>query len=590
MRKKFKIISLILCFMMVFSAISFAACSNSGEKVNVVYHLNYDGAEDRTVQVYTGTFALDWKAPREGFKLEGWYSDANLKNKYNFSQPVKKNTDLYAAWKVYEGRAVVTFDYNYPGSRLGVTASVERDEIITEKHIPADASRKGMKQTGWYKDAAATQKWDFAVDKPSGDITLYAGWEHSDTIRRDAEGNVIYDNIQVNVWLSGNGQDTEIYQKIADDFNKEYEGKIRVNATAALSDQGTFSLRSQNTPEKSVNEGTYYSVNDIYAMAGIELSYGDWYEGALKDSIYNGAMTSVPMFANVPYLVYNKALLQKYNNGVLPKNYTEFSELLKKAYAGENSAEFTSMYTNLDWSFKEGAAHTAFLQNGAEYYSYSNGRFLNNWANNRDNALAALKNTYDVFSPNGALHGGNTGNTDFRVTDPLNRVVEGKSLFGMVSWNKEPAGEVKKNLSTVGIVPLSGLFTDADTSEAARIPINTFGLAFYKAQNCTDTQLAAAAVFADYCSKHSYEFTQKGWAPIRKSAYDAEKMDPGYKDIILAMGKPENFYTYDGYKNGKKIYNATASETYLLPLFEETDPDFDKVLTDFTAAVFAELQ
>ncbi len=114
-----------------------------------------------------------------------------------------------------------------------------------------------MKQTGWYKDAAATQKWDFATDKPSGDITLYAGWEHSDTIKRDADGNPIYENVNVNVWLAGNGQDTEIYQKIAEKFNKEYEGKIRVNATAALTDQGTFSLRSQNTPEKSVNEGTY---------------------------------------------------------------------------------------------------------------------------------------------------------------------------------------------------------------------------------------------------------------------------------------------------------------------------------------------
>ena len=589
MSKKIKIISLILCIMMAFCAIPFAACSNSGERVKVVYHLNYDGAEDRTVQVYTGTSALDWKAPREGFKLEGWYSDANCKNKYDFSQRIKKDTNLYAAWKVYEGRALVMFDYNYPGCRLGVTASVERDEIIEEKYIPADASRKGMKQTGWYKDAAATQKWDFATDKPNGDITLYAGYEHSDTIRRDTEGNPIYENVQVNVWLSGNGMDTEIYQKIAEQFNKEYEGKISVNATEALSDQGTFSLRSQNTPEKSVNENTYYSVNDIYAMAGIELDYGDWYEGALKDSIYNRAMTSVPMFANVPYLVYNKALLQKYNGGVLPTNYTELSALLKKAYEGENSTEFTSMHTNLEWSFKEGPAHTAFVQNSAEYYSYSDGFYLNNWANNRDNALTALKNTYSLFSHNSSLHCGNSGNT----AEPVNRVIAGTSLFGLVTWIKDSDGvsrNVINNSSVIGAVPLSGLFTDADTPEAARIPVNTFGLAFYKAQNCSDTQLAAAAVFADYCSKHSYMFTEKGWAPVRKSAYDAEKMDDFYKDLILTIGKPENFYTYDGYKNGKQIYNKIASETYFIPLFDETNPDFEKILTDFTAAVGAELQ
>lgn len=589
MNKKIKIISMILCFIMAFSVIPFAACSNSGERVNVVYHLNYDGAEDRTVQVYTGTSALDWKAPREGFKLEGWYSDANCKNKYDFSQRIKKDTNLYAAWKVYEGRALVTFDYNYPGCRLGVTASVERDEIIEEKYIPADASRKGMKQTGWYKDAAATQKWDFATDEPNGDITLYAGYEHSDTIRRDTEGNPIYENVQVNVWLSGNGMDTEIYQKIAEQFNKEYEGKIRVNATEALSDQGTFSLRSQNTPEKSVNENTYYSVNDIYAMAGIELDYGDWYEGALKDSVYNGAITSVPMFANVPYLVYNKELLQKYNDGVLPTNYNELSALLKKAYDGENSTQFTSMHTNIEWSFKEGPAHTAFLQNGAEYYSYSNGLYMNNWLDNRENALNALKNSYNLFSAKSDLHCGNSGG----IAEPVSRVIAGTSLFGLVSWGKDSDGvsrNVVNNLSKIGVVPLSGLFTDLDNTAAARIPVNTFGLAFYKAQNLTDTQLAAAAVFADYCSKHSYMFTEKGWAPVRKSAYDADKMDDFYKDLILSIGKPENFYTYDGYKNGKQIYNKIASETFLVPMFDEVNPDFDKVLTDFTAAVGAELQ
>ena len=67
-------------------------------------------------------------------------------------------------------------------------------------------------------------------------------------------------------------------------------------------------------------------------------------------------------------------------------------------------------------------------------------------------------------------------------------------------------------------------------------------------------------------------------------------MDDFYKDLILTIGKPENFYTYDGYKNGKQIYNKIASETYFIPLFDETNPDFEKILTDFTAAVGAELQ
>ena len=60
--------------------------------------------------------------------------------------------------------------------------------------------------------------------------------------------------------------------------------------------------------------------------------------------------------------------------------------------------------------------------------------------------------------------------------------------------------------------------------------------------------------------------------------------------MVLAMDKPKNFYTYDGYKNGKKIYNPVASETYLVPLFAEANPAFEKILTDLTAAICAEVQ
>lgn len=588
MHKKIKIISLILCFMMAFSVISLAACSNSGEKVSVAYHLNYDGAGVRTVEIYTGTSAVDWKASREGYKLDGWYSDSACKNKYDFSQRIKKDTNLYAAWKVYEGKVAVTFDYNYPGCRSKITSVIEKYDTIDEKYVPADAERKGMIQTGWYKDAEATQKWNFDADTVNGELTLYAGWEHHDSIQRDAQGQVIYDNVQVNVWLSGNGQDSVIYQKIAARFNSEYAGRIQVNATTQILGQETYSLRSQNTPEKSRHESTYYSVNDIYAMAGLELNYGDWYEGALKDSIYKGAMTSVPMFANVPYLVYNKELLQKYNKGVLPKNYTEFSALLLKAYEGENSAGFMPLFTNTDWTFKEGAASVSFLQNSAEYYSYGNDVYVNNYAENKTNALTALTNTYNIFSPNGSLHSGNSAGKDYDILTPLNRVAEGTSMFGFVNW----AGanwDVKSKLSKVGVVPLSGLFTDAETPEAMRIPVNTFGLAFYKAKDCTDTQLAAAAVFADYCSKHSYEFTQNSWSPVRKSAYDTEKMNPDFKDLIVSMGNPENFFTFDGNVNGKSVYSGVAAESYIITMLEQVNPDFDKILADLTAAIEAEI-
>ncbi len=593
--KKLKFLSLLLSFILALSAVSFVACGNGGDTVKITYHLNYDDAKNREVEIYSGTYAVDWNAKREGFKLAGWYTDSACENAFDFSERVDKNTDLYAAWKVYEGRVAVTFDFNYFGSGSAVVRSIEKHEAIAEKYIPRNADRLGFAQNGWYKDEACTQKWDFETDTADSDLTLYAGYDRNDNIKRDADGNIVYDNVQINVWLSPNGQDEEVYQKIAEQFNKEYEGKIKVNASPQLMNQATFSLRSQNTPEKSVNEHTYYSVNDIYEMAGLKLDYNDWYEGALQDSIYQGAMTSIPMFANVPYLVYNKELVEKYNGDKpFPANYSELTALMNKVYEGEQNSALNTIYTNVDWTWKEGASSVAFLQNGAEYYSRENGEYINRWSEEavRAKAETAMKNTYNMFSVNGSLHGGNTDTDTMSITAPLSRVAEGRALFGLINWVGGWAGGspvLANDLDRVGYVPLSNLFTDDDTEEAKRIPINTFGLAFYKANDVSLTQLAAGAVFTDYCSKHSYEFTSKAWVPVRKSAYDAEKFDEKYKDIVTGTGSPENFYTYAAYTGGKNLYNTVAGETYIRPALNQTTPDFKKIISEMGAAIAAEV-
>lgn len=589
--KRLKILSLVISFVMLFGLITASACSNggSGEKITVTYHLNYDGAETRTVEIYSGTYAVSWKAAREGFKLKDWYTDEECKKEFDFSQRVNKNINLYAGWTVYEGRVPVTFNFNYPGCRSDVTVSIEKNSTVAEKYIPADATRLGHKQSGWYKDKECTEKWDFETDTVSGDTVLYAGFERNDNIPRDADGNIIFESVQVNVWLSGNGQDTGVYQKLAEQFNEEYKGKIVVNATTALLDQGTYSLRSQNTPEKSRNENTYYSVNDIYSLAGIELDYDDYYSGALQDSLYQGAMTSVPMFVNVPYLVYNKDLMEKYNgNKPLPSNLSEMTALIEAAVAGEKG-DFKGMVITRDWCAKEGSLATAFLQCGAEYYGYKDGNYSCDWADPAvgKSALTALTTTYNLFSEYGKFCGANGGN-DYAPSAPLNLVAQGKALFGVISW-AGASWDVKNSLDKVGMIPLSNMFTDDDTEAAKRIPVNTFGLAFYKAKDITLTQLAAAAMFTEYCSTHSYEFTVNSWSPIRKVAYDTEKFDSYFKDLIVSMGKPENFYTYAGYINGKNIYSGVTAETYLIPMLNNENPDFKDIVTNMTAAISAEI-
>ncbi len=96
---------------------------------------------------------------------------------------------------VLDGKYIVKFKFN-GGSLTMSTSSVddsssygyayeEKGVLILDpvayysKEGTTDAIRRsGYDFTGWYKDEACTQKWDFAKDRLEQDeLILYAGWE-----------------------------------------------------------------------------------------------------------------------------------------------------------------------------------------------------------------------------------------------------------------------------------------------------------------------------------------------------------------------------------------------------------------------------
>lgn len=62
---------------------------------------------------------------------------------------------------------------------------------------PEDPAREGKHLVGWFKDIHLTEEWDFATDKVSGNMTLYAKWADApvepaeDTKKLDAHGCII---------------------------------------------------------------------------------------------------------------------------------------------------------------------------------------------------------------------------------------------------------------------------------------------------------------------------------------------------------------------------------------------------------------
>ena len=587
-----RILPVILGLLLALTSLAaFAGCGEEKDAYTVVYHLNYTGAEraERETSVPAGAKAVAWQPVRDGYALNGWYTDAACDNEYDFDSAVRSDLDLYAGWQVQD-TYTVTFDYNY-GSGDTEEIYVKDGETIDTKLVP-EISRLGRTFNGWYTEAACTNEWNMETDTVESNMTLYAGYTVDGSVPRDDNGDIVYENVVVNAWFAADFGTFSVFQQLANEFNAEYAGQISVNVTKTLGSQGAFSLRYQQTPGKSENEDTYYSAEQVYDLAGIELGEEDWYEQAARDSYVEGELTSVPIVAGVPFFVYNKSLMKEYNGDKLPSNFKELSDLLKEAYEGEigSNPDFIGAFAPYQsWTWREAPSYAAFVQNGADYYEYDNG-YVNRWDDPAvfENAVKAMQNTYDLFGLNGACHGGEASEDQGGA---ITKVRNGDALIGMVTY-PENARDIASNSSTLGVLPLSGLFTDSAGEQAGQIPVHTIGFAFYRATDVSLTELAAAAVFTDYVSRNSYKFAESGWYPVRQSVVESDTFQKSTNSTVqtlLQVGEPENFRSLDGSRRGKAIVNVNAAGSILIPALNSDGTALRDYVSDLNGLIKGDL-
>lgn len=574
MKKGKRPIAVLLCVLIALGACALVGCGSgqtAKEMYLIKYDLNYEGGETRNVSVQAGAKAVSWRATREGFDLGGWFTDADGTEPYDFTKPVTSDATLYAKWTVQPGMATVTFDFSVAGI-ADKTIAVRKTNAIARKYVP-DYNPFGMKFVAWYADEAKTRAWNFDTDKVNDDITLYAGYEYTMAVPRNADGSIAYESVTINVWSAS--VDATKLSEITEKFNAEYEGKINVNVSSRLASQADTFLRIQQIPGIISTTGTYYSVGEIYNFAGLPVENSDWLEKATAEARVNGAYTQVPLVGVAPYMIYNKTLLAKYSeNGALPTNYSQLSAILKAAYSGESptNAGFKSIVAPYaDWSYKEAPSMVAFNQCGAPYYKYSSGKYANEWNDSAvyEKARTALRNTYDLFGANGANHGGRADG----IGSVVDSVKSGNALMGMVTW-RGYEGSVLSD-PNLGVIPLSGLFTDETGEGSGDIPIHTIGIGFCNlATNVVSDPLkvCASAVYADWLTKHAYELSTLGFVPLSTAAVNADAYANSTDRIINFVKSTyvnaANLNTLPGTTNLKTLVNATAAEGIIVPLLD----------------------
>ena len=589
-------------------------CDNNNNKTEFTftYNVNYEGGENRVETIKRGNKAQNWEIRRSGFKFLGWYDSSSLDNLFNFDTPIEEDTTVYAGWKeeVISETVTVTFDYSFNDvtniSRISLTSG----DTLLEDFAPV-VERLGYEVEGWYLDNTYENKFNFGEDAVTEDITLYANYESTANFEYNEDGSIKFENVTFNFAVNNDlGGLESAFNKLVVQFNKEHRGEILVrlvdNDTTSNSE---ITAKLHQTESFNETHTDYHNMDEVLDLANIEFNKEDYYEYQIQDNYFEGRLKTLPLGSWVPHIVYNKALLDEFNNSVIPSSFDEFSSLARKITEAKktDSNWYGAVTADADWNFTEITGNCAYIQNDSPHYYLNNeNELVCDWNNiengGQEKALNALKSLYTYFgeNKNDLQIGKREGSYDGGGMPGLSAVGSGNALFGLVGtpgardYYKSTAGVSDANLDTkLGIIPLSNFFAiDKDNQNASKIFVKGYSYGVTASGPEDLYKKAAAGVFGDYLTKNLAQIAGEMWMyPANKTQIENAtfRNSDAFKYYLQYFGNPENFYTLPGTRNEYSIFNYTM-ETLILNLFVNENYDeaaFKEILNTSSSSINA---
>ena len=138
-------------------------------KRTVVFNTNGHGGAISPALVEHGTKVSAPASPSEyGYNFEGWYTDANGNNPFNFDTLITTDITLFAKWTPNTYKVTFKTDKDTPYHEQ----SVAYKNFATKPSAPG---KTGYIFDGWYKDEDCRDAFNFGT-AITGDVTLYAKW------------------------------------------------------------------------------------------------------------------------------------------------------------------------------------------------------------------------------------------------------------------------------------------------------------------------------------------------------------------------------------------------------------------------------
>lgn len=145
---------------------------------------------DQTIE-HGGTITTDkLTIPKvDGYTFGGWYADEDRTIEFDFNQPIKRNTTVYAKWTANDYEvSFITEHGDAPTSQ-----NVPYNGTATD---PGTLTAEGYTFIGWYTDDTYTKEFNFSTPI-TGDTKVYAKWEKNapvlpDTYALNVSGAFVY--------------------------------------------------------------------------------------------------------------------------------------------------------------------------------------------------------------------------------------------------------------------------------------------------------------------------------------------------------------------------------------------------------------
>ncbi|WP_129689302.1 InlB B-repeat-containing protein [Gottfriedia acidiceleris] len=227
-----------------------------------------------------------------GYDLK-WFADEDCTIPWDFTNSIYSAKTIYGTWKP----AKYTVIYNTQDAGLVVSVKAEYNTLLDE----TKPTRTGYTFLGWYKDAEGKTPWDFATDKVTDNMILYAKWDiNSYTVHFNSnDGSQVADKTATyNSEITAPTTNRTGYTLVG--WYKDAEGKVAWNFAADKVTSNTTLYAKWKINSYKVNyvsnggstvpaqTADYNSVVNLPKPARTGYAFAGWYKDAtLKTPVGN---------------------------------------------------------------------------------------------------------------------------------------------------------------------------------------------------------------------------------------------------------------------------------------------------------------